>query len=202
MIGSWIAEALTVPSWVFVRYRNSFFSKHFSLNNPALFSIPYECLVNKIVPFFLVVLHSVSSITYSLPTSHRSIIPFQQLRLNPEKKREKTYRIKTNNQELLIRKQNESDATSRWIDFQKTSLRKEKDEYELTLEIFNLSTIRFFFTFLLINFVKEEQMVDEDFFYFLPNAVSNFIMLFSFGIGKNYIIILSTALNFYLLFSF
>ena len=34
--------------------------------------------------------------------------------------REKTYRIKTNNQELLIRKQNESDATSRWIEFQKT----------------------------------------------------------------------------------
>ena len=33
--------------------------------------------------------------------------------LNPKKKREKTYRIKTNNQELLIRKQNESDATSR-----------------------------------------------------------------------------------------
>ena len=33
-------------------------------------------------------------------------------RLNPKKKREKTYRIKTNNQELLIRKQNESDATS------------------------------------------------------------------------------------------
>ena len=32
----------------------------------------------------------------------------------------KTYRIKTNNQELLIRKQNESDATSRWIEFQKT----------------------------------------------------------------------------------
>jgi len=29
-------------------------------------------------------------------------------RLNPEKKREKTYRIKTNNQEELIRKQNES----------------------------------------------------------------------------------------------
>jgi len=42
-------------------------------------------------------------------------IPFQQLRLNPEKKREKTYRIKTNNQEVLIRKENESDATSRWI---------------------------------------------------------------------------------------
>ena len=40
--------------------------------------------------------------------------------------REKTYRIKTNNQELLIRKQNESDATSRWIDLQKTNLRREK----------------------------------------------------------------------------
>jgi hypothetical protein len=34
-------------------------------------------------------------------------------RLNPEKKREKYDRIKTNNQGLLIRKQNESDATSR-----------------------------------------------------------------------------------------
>jgi hypothetical protein len=31
---------------------------------------------------------------------------------NPEEKREKTYRIKANNQEELIRKQNESDATS------------------------------------------------------------------------------------------
>jgi hypothetical protein len=30
-------------------------------------------------------------------------------------KQEKTYRIKTNNQELLIRKENESDATSWWI---------------------------------------------------------------------------------------
>ena len=29
-------------------------------------------------------------------------------------KKEKSSRIKTNNQELLIRKQNESDATSRW----------------------------------------------------------------------------------------
>ncbi len=39
-------------------------------------------------------------------------IPFQQLRLNPEKNKEKTNRIKTNNQELWIRKENESDATS------------------------------------------------------------------------------------------
>ena len=30
------------------------------------------------------------------------------------------------NQELLIRKQNESDETSRWIEFQKTNLRREK----------------------------------------------------------------------------
>ena len=28
--------------------------------------------------------------------------------------------MKTNNQELLIRKQNESDATSKWIEWQKT----------------------------------------------------------------------------------
>ena len=34
----------------------------------------------------------------------------------------KMKRIKTNNQELLIRKQNESDATSKCIEFQKTSL--------------------------------------------------------------------------------
>ena len=34
----------------------------------------------------------------------------------------KTYRIKTNNQEQLPRKQNESDATSWWIEFQKTRL--------------------------------------------------------------------------------
>ena len=33
-------------------------------------------------------------------------------KLRIKKKIEKTYRIKTNNQELLIRKQNESDATS------------------------------------------------------------------------------------------
>ena len=36
----------------------------------------------------------------------------------------KTYRIKANNQELLIRKQNESDATSKWIEFQKTRPRR------------------------------------------------------------------------------
>ena len=34
------------------------------------------------------------------------------MRLNPEKNKEKTNRIKTNNQELWIRKENESDATS------------------------------------------------------------------------------------------
>ena len=33
-----------------------------------------------------------------------------------------TKETRTNNQELLIRKQYESDATSRWIEFQKTSL--------------------------------------------------------------------------------
>jgi hypothetical protein len=38
------------------------------------------------------------------------------------KLREKKIKIKTNNQELLIRKQNESDATSKCIEFQKTSL--------------------------------------------------------------------------------
>ena len=36
----------------------------------------------------------------------------------------KTYRIKTNNQEQLQRKQNESDATSKWIEFQKTRPRR------------------------------------------------------------------------------
>ena len=36
--------------------------------------------------------------------------------------KEKTYRIKTNNQELLIRKQNESDATSWWILLEKPKL--------------------------------------------------------------------------------
>jgi len=36
--------------------------------------------------------------------------------------RKKTHRTKTNNQELLIRKENGPDATSRWIEFQKTSL--------------------------------------------------------------------------------
>ena len=36
----------------------------------------------------------------------------------------KTYRIKTNNQEQFQRKQNESDATSKWIKFQKTRPRR------------------------------------------------------------------------------
>ena len=47
-----------------------------------------------------------------------------------EKKREKTYRIKTNNQELLIRKENESDATSRWIitGNEKEKSKEKKDE--------------------------------------------------------------------------
>ena len=49
-------------------------------------------------------------------------IPNQQLKLKMRVKKEKTFRIKTNNQELLIRKQNESDATSWWIKFQKTNL--------------------------------------------------------------------------------
>jgi len=40
----------------------------------------------------------------------------------------KRYRIKTNNQELLIRKQNESDATSKWIEFQKTRPLKDLDK--------------------------------------------------------------------------
>ena len=39
-------------------------------------------------------------------------MPFHQQRLNPKEKREKTYNIKINNQKELIRKQNESDATS------------------------------------------------------------------------------------------
>ena len=39
----------------------------------------------------------------------------------------KKYRIKTNNQEPLIRKQNESDATSRWIEFQKTRPSRKKE---------------------------------------------------------------------------
>jgi len=39
-----------------------------------------------------------------------------------DSKREKKIKIKTNNQELLIRRQNGSDATSKCIEFQKTSL--------------------------------------------------------------------------------
>ena len=39
-------------------------------------------------------------------------VKVEQQRFNPFNKREKTNRIKTNNHELLIRKQNESDATS------------------------------------------------------------------------------------------
>ena len=54
-------------------------------------------------------------------------IPNQQLKLKMRVKKEKTFRIKTNNQELLIRKQNESDATSWWIKFQKTNLQQIQD---------------------------------------------------------------------------
>ena len=42
----------------------------------------------------------------------------------------KTYRIKTNNQEQLQRKQNESDATSTWIEFQKTRPRRRNTRLE------------------------------------------------------------------------
>ena len=42
----------------------------------------------------------------------------------------KTYRIKTNNQEQLQRKQNESDATSKWIEFQKTRPRRRIQDNE------------------------------------------------------------------------
>ena len=51
----------------------------------------------------------------------------------------KTYRIKTNNQEQLQRKQNESDATSKWIEFQKTRPRRriqDKDVPVMTLPDF------------------------------------------------------------------
>ena len=50
-------------------------------------------------------------------------IPNQQLKLKMRVKKEKTFRIKTNNQELLIRKQNESDATSWWILLEKPRYR-------------------------------------------------------------------------------
>ena len=40
--------------------------------------------------------------------------------------REKRNTVKTNNQELLTRKENESDATSRWTLVQKTNLFKEQ----------------------------------------------------------------------------
>lgn len=43
---------------------------------------------------------------------YEKLIPFQQQRLNPVNKKQKNIRIKTNNQGLLIRRQNESDATS------------------------------------------------------------------------------------------
>jgi len=37
------------------------------------------------------------------------------------------HRAKTNNQGLLTRRQNGPDATSRWIDFQKTSLNQDEE---------------------------------------------------------------------------
>jgi len=48
----------------------------------------------------------------------------------------KTYRIKTNNQEQLQRKQNESDATSRWIEFQKTRPRR-LITWQILINIYN-----------------------------------------------------------------
>jgi len=54
-------------------------------------------------------------------------IPFQQYRLNVNDKRKKKVKIKTNNQELLIRKHNESVATSKCIEFQKTSVIRVQD---------------------------------------------------------------------------
>ena len=48
----------------------------------------------------------------------------------------KTYRIKTNNQEQLQRKQNESDATSKWIEFQKTRPRRRIQDKDVPVKIF------------------------------------------------------------------
>ena len=47
-----------------------------------------------------------------------------EIRLLIVETHERCFTIKTNNQELLIRKQNESDATSKWIEFQKRRPRK------------------------------------------------------------------------------
>ena len=54
----------------------------------------------------------------------------------------KTYRIKTNNQEQLQRKQNESDATSRWIEFQKTRPRRRIQDKDVpNIEVLDSSKI-------------------------------------------------------------
>ena len=64
-----------------------------------------------------------------------------------DSKREKKIKIKTNNQELLIRRHNESVATSKCIEFQKTSvirdqnLEVDKDEKPRNTK-YNLQLIR------------------------------------------------------------
>jgi len=52
----------------------------------------------------------------------------------------KTYRIKTNNQEQLQRKQNESDATSKWIEFQKTRPRRRIQDKDVPVMTYNSNT--------------------------------------------------------------
>ena len=53
----------------------------------------------------------------------------------------KTYRIKTNNQEQLQRKQNESDATSKWIEFQKTRPRRRIQDKDVPVMTYILQAV-------------------------------------------------------------
>ena len=106
----------------------------------------------------------------------------------------KTYRIKTNNQELLIRKQNESDATSRWIEFQKTrpwreisSWRKKEEREDLKkLELISkhhLEDLKSFWIIIWTGILKAEKQLFEKHFifeyliYFWRNAYESNVSL-------------------------
>ena len=65
----------------------------------------------------------------------------------------KTYRIKTNNQEQLQRKQNESDATSKWIEFQKTRPRRRIQDKDVPVMTYILQAVDKFPN---SGFIKEE----------------------------------------------
>ena len=77
----------------------------------------------------------------------------------------KTYRIKTNNQELLISKENEFDATSRWLflpEFQKTRLYFKIDEDIPFLGIINRRRLQMIGKLFLIQWMTENSRNEKN----------------------------------------